>query len=84
MAGTSVTRHENAIRLPILRTALMYEMILRVPVRLLYHGLVFEAQEKVRRRVMGLCGSLERKPPSKLRDQKLAHLRSLVADLDRA
>src|SRR5690242_17667076 len=52
MSGTSVTRHENARRLPLLRTALIYELILRVPVRSLYEGLLFETMTMVRTRAL--------------------------------
>lgn len=81
MAGTSVTRHENSKRLPLLRTALMYELILRVPVRAIYEGIFFETAAIVRRRAKGLCASLESKPRSKARDYKIAHLKRVIEDL---
>ena len=82
MSGTSVTRHENSRRVPLLRTALIYELILRVPVRTLYEGMLFERLRTVKQRALGLCASLERETRTKLRDRKIAHLKAVIADLD--
>jgi DNA-binding XRE family transcriptional regulator len=81
MSGTSFTRHESAERLPVLRTALMYELIFRVPVRDIYEGVVDEARHVVRARAAALCASLERKPKTRARDHKIAHLKGVIEDL---
>jgi DNA-binding XRE family transcriptional regulator len=83
MSGTSVARHENAKRLPLLRTALIYEVVLRVPVRAIYERVVYDARQMVRRRAVGLRMGLERKPRTKSRDHKIAHLAGVIGDLDR-
>jgi hypothetical protein len=62
----------------------MYELILRVPVRTIYEGVAHEVRQIVRDRAEGLCRSLERRPATKARDQKIAHLRNVIQDLTRA
>lgn len=81
MSGTSVARHENSKRLPLLPTALVYELILRVPVRTLYERIVYETIRTVRQRAIGLCASLERQTRTRLRDRKIAHLKAVIEDL---
>jgi DNA-binding XRE family transcriptional regulator len=80
MAGTSYSRHEGSKRLPILKTALMYEFIFDATVRELYEGVFVEVQERVRERARGLVRGLEKKPASPQRDQKIAALRRLLGD----
>src|SRR5688572_31802419 len=70
MRGTSISRHERSERLPILKTALMYEFIFDATVRELYQGVFREVQQRVRERARGLCASLERQPSTPTRDQK--------------
>ena len=79
MSGSTVSRHERMRRLPMLRTALMYEFILNARVRELYEGLFWEAQSQVRERARGLCASLEKQPQSAERDRKIAILQQLLA-----
>ena len=81
MYGTSVARHERASRLPMLKTALMYELILGASVRQLYDGVYHVAREAVRARASGLLASLQRKPQTPKREQKLAALRRLLDEL---
>lgn len=80
MAGTSYSRHETGRRLPMLRTALMYEFIFGVTVRTLYEGVFHEVRLSVAVRARGLMASLERQPPSVERDRKLNIVRRLVRD----
>jgi DNA-binding XRE family transcriptional regulator len=81
MSGTSFTRHESAERLPALRTALMYELIFRAPVRSIYEGAVEEVRLIVRTRATALCASLERKAKTRAREHKIAHLKGVIEDL---
>jgi DNA-binding XRE family transcriptional regulator len=81
MSGTSFTRHESAERLPMLRTALMYELIFRVPVRDIYEGAVEEVRLVVRTRAEALRASLGRKKQTRARDYKIAHLEGIIEDL---
>ncbi len=78
MSGTSVSRHENAQRLPILRTALMYEVILDATVSELYEGLFAEMQEAVCARARGLCASLERQKRTLTVQKKIALLQAII------
>ena len=81
MSGTSVTRHEAGGRHPALRTAIMYEIILRAPLRELYEGMFRSAVDVVSARARGLCASLECQTQSETRDLKLKHLRGLLEEL---
>ena len=81
MCGSSIARHEKGVRLPKLRTVLMYECILQASVRELYAGLFHEALASVRTRATGLCASLERRPPSSVRDHKIAMLKELLTQI---
>jgi DNA-binding XRE family transcriptional regulator len=83
MSGTTVSRHERSHRLPILKTALMYEFIFDATVRELYEGVFREVQLRVRERARGLCSSLERQPRNPTRDQKIAVLRRIIAEGER-
>src|SRR5579862_6973738 len=69
MSGTSVSRHEQAQRVPILHTALKYEIILNASVRDLYEGLFAEVRETVQARARGLCASLERQRSTRIRQR---------------
>lgn len=80
MSGTSYSRHEKAHRLPVLRTALMYEFIFGVTVRELYEGVFHEGRSRVAVRARGLVASLERQPQSPERDRKLNLVRKLAGD----
>lgn len=81
MSGSSIARHESGERLPVLRTALMYEFILQATVRELYEGVFHDARGAVRARAKGLCASLERKPKSAERDHKIGILRALLDEI---
>lgn len=81
MCGSSISRHESGERLPVLRTALMYEFILNASVRELYEGVFHEIRGAVRARAQGLCASLERKPRNAERDHKIAVLRALLDEM---
>jgi hypothetical protein len=59
----------------------MYELILRVPIQAIYEGVAHEVRQTVRERAEGLCLSLERRPATKMRDHKIAHLRRVIEDL---
>ena len=81
MCGSSIARHESGERLPVLKTALMYEFILNASVRELYEGVFHDVRAAVRARAKGLCASLERKPKSVERDHKIAILQTLLDEL---
>src|SRR5260221_11440325 len=78
MSGTSVSRHELAQRLPILKTALRYEPIFGPAVRDLYEGLFLETKEMVRRRARGLCASLERRKKTPYGIREIRYLSTIV------
>src|SRR5258708_7698857 len=81
MCGTSVSRHEKGDRLPVLKTALMYEFILQAAVCDLYAGVFYDARAAVRARAQGLCASLERKARTAERDHKIGVLRALLEEI---
>ena len=78
MSGSTVSRHERTRRLPILRTALMYEVVLDAAVSELYRGLFHEARVLVRNRARGLRASLEKQRQTAARDRKIAILQRLL------
>lgn len=79
--GSNVGKHERGDRLPILRNALAYEIILGVPVRQLYEGIFYEVHVEVIGRVRALCAHLERKPRTARHSRKLTMLRGLLDDV---
>jgi len=81
MCGSSISRHESGERLPVLKTALMYEFILQASVRELYEGVFHDVCRVVRARAEALCASLERKPKSPDREHKIAVLRALLSEI---
>lgn len=80
-SGASVTRHEAGDRHPKLRTAIMYEIIMRAPIRDLYEGVFRDAVAVVHERARGLYKSLERQTQSDTRDLKIRHLMTLLDEL---
>ena len=81
--GANVGKHERGGRLPILRNAIAYEIILGVPILLLYEGIFQEVMEQMRPRVRGLLTHLKKR--SRPADQqKIATLQKMLeGDLDR-
>src|SRR5688572_24742296 len=77
MSGTAVSRHEKGGRMPILATALAYEIVLGVSIRELYEGAFCDAQLRVQTRARGLYRSLERRPRSTVGDRKIAVLQQI-------
>ena len=84
MDGKTVTRHERGTRLPKLRTALGYGLILEASIDQLYEGLVIEVHGDVRARARGLCRQLGKQPKSTKNDRKIELLKRLAADEDSA
>lgn len=80
MSGQSVSRHEHAKRLPILKTALMYEAIFGAPVREIYEGVFVEVRGTVQARARGLCASLEKKKPTKCLERKISLLKAIIGE----
>ena len=80
MSGSTVGRHERYERLPMLKTALMYEFIFDAGVRELYKGVFAEVQERVQNRARCLCVSVEKEPPSPGRDHRLRMLHRIIGD----
>lgn len=58
--GANVGKHERGSRLPMLRNAIAYEIILGVPIRLLYEGIFLEVREQVHRRLQALLKHLQK------------------------
>lgn len=80
MSGTAVSRHEKGARMPILKTALAYEIVLGVSIRELYEGAFFDMQLRVQTRARGLYRSLERRPKTSVGDRKIALLKRILAE----
>jgi DNA-binding XRE family transcriptional regulator len=80
MCGTSVSRHERATRLPVLKTALMYEAIFGAAVREIYEGVFVEVQGSVRRRARGLCASLEKRKNTPGLKRKISLLKTIIGE----
>jgi DNA-binding XRE family transcriptional regulator len=80
MCGTSVSRHEQAKRLPVLKTALMYEAIFGATIREIYEGVFVEVQGSVRRRARGLCTSLQRRKKTPSLERKIALLKAIIGE----
>lgn len=79
VCGTNVSRHEVGGRIPVLETALAYEIIFRASVRDLYEGDFRRIESLIRRRAEGLSAFLARKPKTAQRDQKIRFLQRLIS-----
>ena len=77
--GKSVTRHERGRRIPLLRTAIAYSLILQVAVDVLYEGLAFDVVDGVGARARALRITLAKRRQSKRNDGKLRILNRLIA-----
>ncbi len=80
--GTTVSRHEHSRRIPLLGTALMYELIFGISIRDLYPGIFRQVHRSVRDRARGLRQSLRRQKESPRRDRKIGILDRLIGDGD--
>ena len=76
--GTNVSKHESGHRLPLLRNALAYEIVLGTPVRRLYQGMACSVRQEVLTRVRGLVANLEKKRRGRGRELKLELLRGML------
>ena len=82
MDGKSITRHERGGRVPVLRTALGYSLILEARVEDLYEGLRLDVHESIRARARGLCRHIRLRPRSAKNDRKIQILLRLCAEHD--
>ena len=79
VCGTNVSRHEVGGRIPVLETALAYEVIFQASIRDLYEGDFRRVGRLIRRRAEGLSAFLARKPKTAQRDQKIMFLQGLIS-----
>jgi len=77
--ATGVSRHESGDRVPLLETALAYEVILQIPVSVLFAGHYRTVESIVRQRAKTLAAEIDQLPVDPARDQKLAHLGRVTA-----
>lgn len=78
--GTNVSKHESGQRLPLLRNALAYEIVLGTPIRRLYQGMACAVRRDVVARARGLIGNLEKKRQGRGREMKLKLLRAILEE----
>ncbi len=80
MDGKNVTRHEQGKRLPLLRTALAYALILEASVEELYEGLSLEVRDDLKARARGLQKQIAKRSKNRLNVQKTEILNRLGSD----
>ena len=80
-SGTVISRHERGRRMPVLETALAYELIYRVSVRSLYAGACRGVQISLRGRAARLHRELCSQSSSTRRKRKIAVLARIVDEL---
>lgn len=80
MDTKNVAAHERGTRIPLLRTALGYSLVLGASAEDLYEGLVADIRESLKHRARGLCGYIKKKPRSKKNDLKIQVLLRLTGD----
>lgn len=78
MDGKTITRHERGKRLPMLRTALAYGLVLEASVEDLYEGLVVEVHDAMRTRARGLRSQIRRRKWAKANQRKIEILARLA------
>lgn len=75
-SGSQVSRHELFIRSPELETALAYQALYESPVSELFAGLYEKVEQRTLQRAWLLAVKLNRTPPSRAREWKLAWIRA--------
>jgi transcriptional regulator with XRE-family HTH domain len=75
VTGATVSRHESAERIPLLETALAYEVILGVAASELYEGELRRVEKGIRLRARGLRLRLERRPKCPELVRRIAYVR---------
>ena len=75
VTGATVSRHESADRIPLLETALAYEVILGVTASDLYEGELRRVEKGIRLRARGLRLMLERRSKSPEVIRRIAYVR---------
>ena len=83
MDGKTVARHERAMRVPLLRTAVAYGIVLDVSFEELYEGLALEVQADLRSRARGLRRQIQRRPATARNLRKIEVLSRIAEDADR-
>ena len=78
--GTTISRHERSRRLPLLGTALMYEVVFDVSIRDIYPTVFRQVKRAVRERARGLRQSLLKQKQSSRRDRKIGVLDRLIGE----
>lgn len=81
MDAKTIRRHERDVRLPMLRKALGYSIVLGVPVEQLYEGLLFEIHGELRARARGLRKQVTKRPLNAKNRRKIGIL-SRLAELE--
>lgn len=75
--GSTISRHESAKRIPLLETALAYQVILAVPASDLYEGELRRVEKGIRLRARGLRLFLERHPKCPDLHRRIAYVRRI-------
>ncbi len=76
--GTHVSRYERFTRIPPLPSAVALGVVFHAPLDTLFAGTVRAAEQDTARRIARLIRRLEAAEPSRVRDRKLAALRSVT------
>ncbi len=76
--GTHVSRYERFTRLPPLPSAIALGLVFHAPLNVLFAGTLRAAEQDTVRRIARLIRRLEAAAPSRVRDTKLAALRSAI------
>ena len=82
MSGANVAKHEKGSRLPMLRNALAYELVLGASIQSLYEGVLVQVSAEVSARARGLHKSIERKTKTPRSVRKIETLKRLIADAE--
>ena len=80
--GSKVSRHEQSARVPSIEALLGYEVVLGVPLRMLFAGIYEKVEAVVRERAKALIAELLTEPHSELRARKIQLLRRLLVNVD--
>jgi DNA-binding XRE family transcriptional regulator len=75
--GTTVSRHERGVRVPLLQLLLLYHAILATPIDKLYEGEMHALRKAMSARAKGLVRRLEQRPGSKAVDARIAYVKTL-------
>lgn len=81
--SSHISRYERFARSPGFKIAIAFEVIFKIPIRLLFSGDYRIIENGIRVRAKRLVRRLKKQKPNHLNGQKLAHLQKIIGDMEK-